>query len=64
MSINERLWWTRVVSNNLLWYEDSPGQCGSMYFPCATQFMRLCPWLAARVFWAVLQIKRVLNWGL
>ena len=54
--IKQRLWWTSKQSTEL-WYENKPGECDSMYFPYATQFMKSCPWLAVRVFWMMLQIK-------
>ena len=54
--IDNKLWWTSRCTKDL-WYESEPGVCDSMYFPYATQFMKKCPWLAARVFYYMLQLK-------
>ena len=63
----EKLWWISRESNNL-WCDWKPGQCDSMYFPYATQFMKKCPWLAVRVFWVCMlvknQIKKLWMWNL
>lgn len=55
--VEQRLWWTSKDSHEL-WYEENPGECNSMYFPYATQFMKACPWLAVRIFWVMIQLKR------
>lgn len=50
--------WTTKISKDL-WYEERPGECGSIYFPYAEKFMQSCPWLAVRIFWMMIIIRKM-----
>ena len=61
--MNKRLYWTSRETNfdKEIWCETSPGCCGSMWFPYATQFLTKFPRIAVRVFWLMVKLSEALN---
>ncbi len=59
-----RMWWT-TVGNPDVWYEDTPGVCGCMWFPKAEWLLENYPWLAVRLFWLGIAFNEGLDvyWG-
>lgn len=60
---NQNIYWTsrKTDFDKEIWYEKSPGCCGSMWFPYAEQFLQKFPWLAVRVFWLQMKFVKALN---
>jgi hypothetical protein len=52
---NMKVRWSKVSDPN------DWGKMNSIYFPFAEQFLRHCPWLAVRVFWATIKVKDFFN---
>ncbi|KKN59402.1 hypothetical protein LCGC14_0542370 [marine sediment metagenome] len=48
-----------------VWFEESPGSFGYIYFPKAEWLLTHCPWIAVRLFWLVIAFRDGLDmyWG-
>lgn len=61
--MNDKIYWTSRETNwdKDIWYEKSPGVCGSIWFPYAGQFMTKFPRIAVRTFWLLIKLKEAWN---
>ena len=58
-----RLYWTSKATDfdKEIWYESSPGECGSLWFPYASQFLEQFPRIACRVFWLLIMTCKLIE---